>query len=497
LRAVGIDPAVWFGEMPALSLPFPCIPCGDEARAREAFERDYPAYATTAKLDELRARDYARLDGQGHVYLDFTGAGLPAASHVRAHLALLTDGIFGNPHSGNPASEAAGARVAEARAAVLAYLGAPPEEYEVIFTANATGALKLVGESYPFARGGACLLTSDNHNSVNGIREFARAAGAAVRYAPLCPPELRVDAAELAAAWAEAQPGAHNLFAYPAQSNFSGVQHPLTWIEQAQAHGWDVLLDASAFAPTNRLDLRRLRPDFVALSFYKMFGYPTGTGCLLARKRALGKLRRPWFAGGTIAFSSVAGDGHYLLPDAAGFEDGTVNFLALPAVTMGLERLASIGIETIHTRVMCLTAWLLDRLRQIRHANGRPAVRIYGPADGAGRGATIAFNLFDRDGDMWGCGEVERAAAARAVSLRAGCHCNPGAREAALGFTARELRRCFRDAPTQTLDDYTRAIAGKTAGVVRASLGPITTFHDLFQLASFLESFVDAGPAGA
>jgi selenocysteine lyase/cysteine desulfurase len=479
--------------MPALSLPFSC---DDEAHAREAFARACPAYATTAQLDELRARDYARLDSQGHVYLDFTGAGLPAESHVRAHLALLTDGIFGNPHSGNPASEAAGARVAEARAAVLAYFGAPPEEYEVIFTPNATGALKLVGESYPFAPGGACLLTSDNHNSVNGIREFARAT-AAVRYAPLCAPELRVDTAELAAAWAEARPGAHNLFAYPAQSNFSGVQHPLGWIEQAQAHGWDVLLDASAFAPTNRLDLRRVHPDFVALSFYKMFGYPTGVGCLLARKRALGKLRRPWFAGGTIAFSSVAGDGHYLLPDAAGFEDGTVNFLALPAVTMGLERLASIGIETVHARVMCLTGWLLDRLRQLHHANGRSAVRIYGPVDGDGRGGTIAFNLFDRDGDMWDCGDVERSAAAQGISLRAGCHCNPGAREAALGFTAHEMRRCFRDPAARTYDDFTRVIAGKTAGVVRASLGPITTFHDVFQLARFLESFVHAGPAAA
>jgi selenocysteine lyase/cysteine desulfurase len=173
-----------------------------------------------------------------------------------------------------------------------------------------------------------------------------------------------------------------------------------------------------------------------------------------------------------------------------------VSFLALPAVTAGLARLASTGIDTIHTRVTCLTGWLLDRLRGLRHGNGRPAVRVYGPPHTDGRGATIAMNVLDPGGGLWPCGEVERLAAARAISLRAGCHCNPGAREAALGLTAPEMRRCFSDAPAQTPagDELTRAIAAeiaaKTAGVVRASLGPVTTFGDVFRFVRFLESFL-------
>ena len=51
------------------------------------------------------------------------------------------------------------------------------------------------------------------------------------------------------------------LFAYPAQSNFSGVQHPLGWVRLAQAAGYDVLLDAAAFVPANRLDLARSSPS--------------------------------------------------------------------------------------------------------------------------------------------------------------------------------------------------------------------------------------------
>ena len=65
------------------------------------------------------------------------------------------------------------------------------------------------------------------------------------------------------------------LLAYPAQRNFSGVLHPLRWIQPAHAHGYDVLLDAAASAPTNRLDLSVVRPDFVPVSWYKVFGYPT------------------------------------------------------------------------------------------------------------------------------------------------------------------------------------------------------------------------------
>ena len=135
----------------------------------------------------------------------------------------------------------------------------------------------------------------------------------------------------------------------------------------ARERGWDVLVDAAAFAPTNRLDLARWLPDFVPLSFYKMFGYPTGMGCLLARQAALEKLVRPWYAGGTITISSVQGDGHYLVPGEAGFEDGTVNYLNIPAVEIGLRHLASVGIGR-HPRTGDVPDGLADR-EPLRHAS--------------------------------------------------------------------------------------------------------------------------------
>ena len=155
----------------------------------DAFVADYPDYLSTHAVDSLRAREYRRLDDQQHAYLDYTGASLHAESQVLEHAALLNEHIFGNPHSASPSSHNMTKLVEQTRRAVLDWFNAPPDEYVAIFTANATGALKHVGESYPFSQGAGLLLTVDNHNSVNGIREFARAKGAPVDYAPLTVPE--------------------------------------------------------------------------------------------------------------------------------------------------------------------------------------------------------------------------------------------------------------------------------------------------------------------
>ena len=166
-------------------------------RRWQPLKQAYPEYAATKTLDTLRAQEYARLDRHNHIYLDYTGGGLYAESQLRRHMDLLSNGVFGNPHSNNPTSLAMTQLVEEARAYVLEFFNASPEEYTVVFTPNASGALKLVGESYPFGPGDHYALTFDNHNSVNGIREFARARGATVTYMPVQLPDMRMDEARL------------------------------------------------------------------------------------------------------------------------------------------------------------------------------------------------------------------------------------------------------------------------------------------------------------
>jgi selenocysteine lyase/cysteine desulfurase len=165
------------------------------------------------------------------VYLDYAGAGLPAQAQLAAHAERIRGGCFGNPHSENPTSAASTELIERARRAVLTHFNALPQEYAAIFTPNATGACRLVGEAYAFGPRIRLVLTQDNHNSVNGIREFARSRGA-------------------------------------------------------------------------------------------VFGCPTGVGCLIARREALARLWRPWFAGGSVYLAGVQGDWHTLAPHEARFEDG-------------------------------------------------------------------------------------------------------------------------------------------------------------------------------
>jgi molybdenum cofactor sulfurtransferase len=449
-----------------------------------------PSRDPEAVFDELRRTDFARLDAGGHVYLDYTGAGLYATSQLEEHLELLRQNVFGNPHSVNPTASAMTGFVERARDAVLSFFRASPDEYVAIFTPNATGALRLVGESYPFRTGDRFLLTFDNHNSVNGIREFARAHGVETTYVPSEAADLRVDEALLPRYLTEVAGEHHNLFAFPAQSNFSGVHHPLEWVDQAHEHGWDVLIDAAAFVPCNRLDLSRWHPDYVALSFYKMFGWPTGVGCLLARREALARLERPWFSGGTIVAAFVQREWYQAAPGAAQFEDGTVDFLNLPAVEIGLRLLDRIGIDAIHAHVEGLGSALLDALGSLRHSNGAAAATVYGPRDSARRGGTIAFNFLDREGHVVDERYVERVAHEHRISLRTGCFCNPGAGEVAFTIS-RETLVGGEFGDGMTLDDYVRAIGLPSGGAVRASLGLASNRGDLARFDEFAQEFVD------
>ena len=226
---------------------------------------------------------------------------------------------------------------------MLEYFNAPPDEYAVDLHAKRERGAEAGRRSLSLSRRRPSAAAADNHNSVNGIREFARAQGAAVDYMPVTVPDLRIDPDALAHC-SRRRRGATNLFAFPAQSNFSGVQHPLD--SSTQAH-----VTRLGRAPRRG----RLRADQPArpshgaarlrsLSFYKMFGYPTGVGCLLARHRR-------WLScggrGSPAARSSSprSGPRHVLAPREAAFEDGTSTTWAFPAVEIGLRHCEPIGID--------------------------------------------------------------------------------------------------------------------------------------------------------
>ena len=198
----------------------------------------------------LRRQEFTRLDRTGCTYLDYAGAALYPESLVRRDARRLATQVTGNPHSESAPSRKATASLDEARVLTLEVLIADSRDYEVIFTPNASGALRIVAEAFPFGSGSRFVLTADNHNSVNGIRVRARRCGAAIVDVPLDADLRATDPVPFLTATASP-----SLPAFPAQSNFSGVRHPLAWVRAARARGYRVLLDAAACLSTSRLSL--------------------------------------------------------------------------------------------------------------------------------------------------------------------------------------------------------------------------------------------------
>lgn len=436
-------------------------------------------------FNSLRDSEYKRLSEQGHVYLDYTGGNLYGSSQIKIHNEVLSNSVFGNPHSTNPSSQFATKLVDDARNKVLEFFNA--EDYFCIFTPNASGALKIVGECYPFDTESQLLLFSDNHNSVNGIREYCKKKGGDYTYVPVHYEDLKIDESILNEKINAFENKKNKLFAFPGQSNASGVKHDLGWIKKAQEKGWDVLLDAAAYAPTNKIDLKQVSPDFVSISFYKIFGYPTGIGCLLVKKSKFDVLDKQWFAGGTISLVSVGEPHHFLLDNHERFENGTLNYLDIPSIKNGLEYIEKIGMGRINERVNSLIKYLYRELKELKHDSGVQQLNLLGPEDRDETGGNLIMTFCNPDESLIPFDLIEAKANEKMISIRSGCFCNPGIDEANHCSTTEELREYFTSRDHGDYFDMTSYL-NKLRGSTRVSVGLATTKADIDAFVDFVKS---------
>lgn len=438
-------------------------------------------------FNSLRAKEYARLDKDGHVYLDYTGGNLYAKVQLDQHIRLLNENTFGNPHSTNPTSQLSTQLVDEARKKVIDFFNA--EDYYCVFTSNASGALKIVGECYPFDADGHFLLFADNHNSVNGIREYCNNSGGTFEYVPMNVEDLTVSKEELVDKLTKSN-NQNKLLAFPAQSNVSGIKHDLNWIKEAQDLGWDVLLDAAAFAPTSVLDLKRYTPNFVSISFYKIFGYPTGMGCLLIKKSSFTKLKKRWFAGGTVSFASAKAPTYHLIENHERFENGTINYLDIPALKIGLDYIETIGINRLNERIDSLMNYLHSHLKNLKHSNGNNQVEIFGHPTRANTGGTIVMGFKNPDGSRISYQLIENLANLKKISIRSGCFCNPGLDEINHCISTEEIANYFTSRDEREYEEIIAHLK-RIRGATRVSVGIATNKHDLDAFISFVKEQKD------
>lgn len=352
-------------------------------RDKAAFVSKQPSYSDPS-LSSLRKREFSRLDSHGgSVYLDYTGAALYPASLVKNHYQWLKHSVAGNPHSTSPASLHSSKFMDEARQAVLAFFDADEAEYDVVWTSNASGGFKIIGETYDF-RQKKVLIPRDAHNSLNSLARKAEAGGGQFEFiefdgqqqdaispaaylAALCGPSL-ASTSSSANTTATFGGGEKGLIFFTGQSNITGAKLDLTQLlPVAKQHGWDVGLDAAALAPSTRISLREHKGvvDFMVVSLYKICGYPTGLGALILKKEQYAKLtQKPTFFGGNIVGITMDKFDFSLVEGPERFEDGTANFASMAAVKPGLEWAAKWMSKYAH-RNRVLLEWLVQQLDQI------------------------------------------------------------------------------------------------------------------------------------
>lgn len=482
----------------------------DTVDARELSED----WWSEAGQEALRATEFARIGDA--VYLDHAGATLHSERQLSDVMAQLNGRLYGNPHSQNESSTRASDALRRAREATLRHFNTSAQQYDIIFTANATAALKLVGESFPWSDSSEFAYTVQNHNSVLGIREYAAEHGA--QFSALKYNDLLAQVTEGQSEYAQSRPcgsaagqqPTHSLFAFPGECNFSGQKLDLRLIDlfqsgqagrAASTGEWCVLLDAAKLAATSTFDLSKYPVDFMCISFYKMFGYPTGLGALLVRRDRAPLLRRSYFGGGTVGAAISDQRYHVLRAETDGrFEDGTVSFLSIAALPVGFAQLQRLGMAQISEHTHALAVYTHDAMAALHHAGQNaadPVVKFYGySADPSRHGSVLNFNLLrpaSSGGGFVGYREVEKLASIHGIHLRTGGFCNPGASQTYLELSHAQVKEHVERGHV-CWDDHD-LIDGVPTGSVRVSFGYMSTLSDAQRFVGFIEKYFVATKA--
>ncbi|XP_066581358.1 molybdenum cofactor sulfurase isoform X2 [Prorops nasuta] len=457
-------------------------------------------------------KEFSRLEEE--CYADHAGATLYSDSQMRNIIGNMQRMTYANPHSGGVAGANTHDIIEQMRNTVLEHFHTSVEEYSVIFTSGATSSLKTIAETFVFDRNktndaknaGHFVYMQDNHTSVLGMRDLVSERGAKITSISHND-AIKIFENPLTFFNDNLHSDKNSLFAFSAQCNFSGLKYPLKWIDNVHKGSlsvfvneknirWYVLLDAASFVATNDLNLSLFKPDFVCLSFYKMFGYPTGLGALLVKNSSSDVLKKQYYGGGTVKVvlsSEMFHKKRTALHER--FEDGTINYLSVISLQYGFDILSKISMKRISKHVFSLMRILHHSLLQLHHHNGTPVVKIYSDTDyenGNLQGGIIAFNILRSNGEYVGYVEFLNMASLFKIHVRTGCFCNPGACQRHLSLSNEEILKNYEAG--YVCGGSTDLINGKPTGAIRISFGYMSTIKDVDTILNMIKKcFVD-GP---
>lgn len=282
--------------------------------------------------------------------------------------------INANVHRGvHHLSQVATEEFEQARRTAQQFIGAT-NSHEIIFTRGTTESINLVATSFgnTFLEKGdeVIISTMEHHSNIvpwQILRDIKRIV---LRIIPLTE-ETTLDIDAYKQLFNEKT----KLVSITHVSNVLGVTNPVKEIiDIAHSHNVPVLVDGAQSSPHIKVDMQELDADFFVMSGHKVYA-PTGIGLLYGKEKWLNAMQ-PYHGGGemiqTVRFEKTT---YNELPYK--FEAGTPDYVGAIAMGKALEWVMDIGIENIASHEHTLTAYALEKLREI------PQMRIFGKPDGA------------------------------------------------------------------------------------------------------------------
>lgn len=480
------------------------------------------------KIEDLRINENSdEFDNLKNVtYLDHAANALYMKSLIHDYYCQLTSSnghsrlttsLFSNPHSQSESGLYTNLLVNLTRQKILSLFNTNLNEYDVVFVSNATHACKLIAEIFDFCDRSVFAYLNDSHTSVIGMREIAKCKEANIYC--LFERECNNFEAKLVDEGKNLSSEGiiRNLIAIPAQSNFNGRKYELDLIETIHQNSLDsilkegsqsfVLLDAASYVSTSYLDLSKFKPDFVPISFYKIFGFPTGIGALIIRKTSQIKdaiSKKSYFGGGTVSMALID-ERDFKFKEGKNFvfheflEDGTISYLDIIGVNVAVDKFSntfgSNFIFDIQNHVQNLTKSCFQNLKELKHSNGIKLVEIYRDSNEHQYGPIIAFNLKNSQNKYIGFNLVDKLAQQNKIHLRVGCFCNIGACQ--MFLTHLKDNKKFKENFSMhghKCGDHIDLINGLPTGAIRISFGYCSIEKDIDDLINFLKiNFLNMG----
>ena len=356
-------------------------------------------------------------------------------------------------------------KIRQARQHILRFFNTNEDNHSVIFTSGATQSLKMVIENYKFQENEKLYYLNECHTSAVGLRELVK----------------HFEILDKTTASQKLSNEKGGVFTFPAMSNFNGEKFPMEdWIQKAHDHGIKVLLDAASFVSTNFLDLSKIHADYICLSFYKIFGLPTGLGALIVKNSSLKFLQKSYFGGGTVEMHLVNKSRHVGKSAEEKFEDGTLHYQGILSLRHGFDLIQKFGgMEKISLRSHLLARFLYENLSNLRYKDGSKVVQIYSSNDYTNpdlQGGIVNFNILQNNGEVFGFTEFRKIAIHNHLVIRVGCFCNIGSCQKYLGLTDEDIENNHKNG--HVCGDNIDIIDGKPTGSIRVSFGHYSTIND-------------------